>query len=69
MNLGNCGKSKVSFSELNLSLRDMENSHEFLFLKGKAVSESLVQHQKHFPESTLEGWGKKKKLRHICKSN
>ena len=41
----------------------MENSHEFLFLKGKAVSESLVQHQKHFPESTLEGSGKEKEVK------
>ena len=41
----------------------MENSHEFLFLKGKAVSESLVQHQKHFPESTLEGSGEEKEVK------
>lgn len=47
----------------------MENWHQFLFFKGKEVSESLVQYQKHFPKSTLEDLGKKKKLMYACKSN
>lgn len=40
----------------------MGNSHEFLFLKGKAVSEGLVQHQSTF-QSTLEGSGKKREVK------